>query len=197
METLILYPTPLAEWQALVLEAKDRNSYSITQEIECYLIFLLMRFASKPEIANSILAVDFLKSLEQFKSEQLQYTPKRLESLKELGDKCLLLAGLFPGCAQKRRVRISYYVRLGQMAYSSLSEERNSNLAELYGDLAEHFVILMDIMHCMRELDENSSGLDLLQAEELWSDTRSLHALNTLKKSTQGFIPANVFPLYK
>lgn len=196
MGTLILHPTPLAEWQALVLEAKDRNSYSITQEIECYLIFLLMRFASKPEIANSIVALDFLKNIEQFKQESSQVRQERLESLKDLGDKCLLFAGLFPGRAQKRRVRISYYVRLGQMAYSSLSEEKNSNLAELYADLAEHFVILMDIMHCMREIDENVTAIDLLQAEELWSDTRSLHALSTLKKSTQGFMPANIFPFH-
>jgi hypothetical protein len=188
METFILHSTSVAEWQALVEEAKYRNSYSITEEIECYLVFLLMRFATKPEIANTILATDFLQSLEHLKKE-------RLASIRDVGDKCLLFAGLFPGHAQKRRVKISYFVKLGQMAYSMLSGEKNSKTAELYADLSEHFVILMDMMHYMRETNENTSAIDVLQAEELWNDTKSLHALHTLKKSAGRFIPDNLVAL--
>ncbi len=185
MDTIILQPTPTAEWHALIEEAKLRNAYSITDEIESYLVFLLMRFCNKPELAQCILATDFLKSFEQQKME-------RLASLRMVGDTCLLFAGLFPGRAQKRRVRISYFVKLGQMAYSTLAEARNSKLGDLYADLAEQFVILMDIMHCMRELNENNAAIDFLQAEELWNDTKSLHALNTLRKATQGFMASNV-----
>jgi hypothetical protein len=97
MENILHGPTPLAEWQALVEEAKHRNSYPINEDIESYLVFLLMRFSEHPEIVHSILATDFLESFERLKME-------RLALLKNVGDQCLLFAGLFPGRAQKRRV---------------------------------------------------------------------------------------------
>lgn len=188
MDILSLHPTPTAEWKALVEEAKLKNSYSLTEDMESYLVFLLMRFVENPEIAYRIMAMDFLKSFDQLKTE-------RSISLRNIGDTCLLFAGLFPGRAERRRVRISYFVRLGQMAYSSLSEERKNHLTQLFADLAEHFVVLMDIMHCMRELNEQGAGLDLKQAEELWNDTKSLHSLNLLKKATPDYIPKNLFPI--
>jgi hypothetical protein len=82
------------------------------------------------------------------------------------------------------------------MAYSSLSSERNAKIGELYANLAEHFVILMDIMHCMREINENIAAIDLSQAEELWQDTHSLHALNVIRKATRdrGFVSHNLLP---
>jgi len=187
MDTLIIHPTPTAEWQALVEEAELSAAIKLSSEIESYLVFLLMRFSDQPGIVHSILATDFLESLAQLPKE-------RLEALRDVGDKCLLFAGLFPGRARKRRVRISYFIKLGQLAYGSLSETRHADLKTLYADLALQFVGLMDILHTMRELTdhsnftEHSTFLDLLQAEELWSDTKSPHALKTLKSKTQGFI---------
>ena len=177
---IIVHPTPLAEWHALVNEAKKAASITLPEEIESYLVFLLMRFANSPEIVHSLLATDFLQSLGAIRRE-------RLERLREVGDKCLLFAGLFPGRARRRRVRISYFVKLGQTAYSSLSEKRDLQIADLYANLCEQFVLLMDTLQTMRELKDQSTALDLLQAEELWADTRSQHALRTLRKTTQGF----------
>ena len=179
-ETIIVNPSPTAEWHALVVEAKQAAAASLPEEIESYLVFLLMRFANTPEIVTSILATDFLQSLGQLRRE-------RLDTLREVGDKCLLFAGLFPGTARRRRVRISYFVKLGQTAYSSLSENRNSRISDLYADLCEQFVLLMDVLQTMRELNVQSNSIDLLQAEELWADTKSQHALKTLRQSTQGF----------
>lgn len=189
MDKILHGPTPTAEWQALVSEAKHRNAYALAEDLESYLVFLLMRFSGNPEITQSILATEFLESIQQLKMT-------RLIGLRNVGDKCLLLAGLFPGRARKRRVNISYFVRLGQMAYSALSVERHMELQKLYASLAEHFVLLMDILHCMQELNENKTAIDLLQAEELWRDTKSLHAFHTLRKSIGSFNtkPLLLFP---
>ncbi len=49
----------------------------------------------------------------------------------------------------------------------------------------------MDILHSMHEVQGQGAFLDLLQAEELWSDARSPHALKTLKQASQGFFMKN------
>lgn len=181
MEKIIIQPSSTAEWHTLVTEAKKVAAPSLAEEMESYLVFLLMRFVTHPDIVQSILATDFLQSLNQIRRE-------RLEKLREVGDKCLLLAGLFPGRARRRRVRISYFVKLGQTAYSSLSDQRNQQeKSDLYGHLCTQFVLLMDLLQTMRELDNSSKALDLFQAEELWADTKSQHALKILRQATQAF----------
>lgn len=185
METLILHPTPTAQWQALVGEAERASSIRLSEELESYLVFLLMRFSEHPEIAHSILANDFLESLYKIKLA-------KQETLRDVGDKCLLFAGLFPGRARKRRVRISYYVDLGKTAYFSLSDSYLNNLSSLFASLGDQFVGLMDILHTMRELTSQQTFLDLLQAEELWNDIKSQHALKTLRSQSQGFILSEI-----
>lgn len=192
MEPLILKPTPTDQWHSLVNDAERELSITLSEELESYLVFLLMRFAKEPAILQSVLAVDFLRNLE-YKHE---HDSLRDNNLRDVGDKCLLLTGLFPGRARGRRVRISYYVKLGQMAYNTVSE-LNPNLGnqDIYCHLCQHFVGLMDVLQAMRELHgdgkephPHKESIDLLQAEELWSDTKSQHALKILREHTKGFI---------
>lgn len=185
MKPLILHPTPTAQWQALVEEAETALSMNLSEELESYLVFLLMRFSKNPQILQSILATDFLLSLEQLRRE-------RDQTLRDVGDKCLLFAGFFPGRARRCRVRISYFVKLGQMAYGSLSEMYPSLHAQLFERLRFHFVGLMDILQTIHELKNDKLFLDLFQAEELWSDTHSKHALKVLQQKTDGFTLGNL-----
>lgn len=182
MNTLILQPTVIADWQALVKEAEDASHYSLSEDLESYLVFLLMRFMGKPEIAKSVLALDFLHSLEQVGQQ------KKVLQLHEVGDKCLLFAGLFPGRAEQRHVRISYFVELGQSAYAELATLNKQKLAELYLALEEGFVMLMDVLHVIREFAGEQTGLTPLQAEELWCDTGSVHALTVLRRTTTAML---------
>lgn len=181
MDTLVLHSSSTAQWQALVSEAQDLTHIKLGEDMESYLVFLLMRFSNHPEIVRSLLAIDFLQSL-KFAGRE------RAENLRDLGDKCLLFAGLFPGNARRRRVRISYFIELGQTAYSSLAlDTATLSLSALYTELGQHFVGLMDVLHSMHEVQNRSSFLDLLQAQELWSDTKSPHALKTLQNASTGF----------
>ncbi len=180
-ETLVLHPNSIAQWHALIEDARKRSSVSLTEDLESYLVFLLMRFAKNPAIVDSILAPDFLQNVKTFKRENQQI-------LRDVGDKCLLFAGFFPGRAKRRLVKISYYVKLGQSAYSSLSESHQNQLSQLYAQLGYQFVKLMEILQSIRELDPNHAVLELLEAEELWNDTHSEHALKTLRRVTQGFL---------
>src|SRR5689334_10421216 len=111
MQSLILHPTATAQWHDLILTAQRTASIHLQEDLECYLVFLLMRFSDNPQLAGSVLGLDFLEAYSKYRHQQL----------KEVGDKCLLYAGLFPGRAIKRRVKISYFVKLGQTAYATIS----------------------------------------------------------------------------
>jgi hypothetical protein len=179
MHTLVLEPTVTAQWYALIQDARKSTSIQLPEELESYLVFLLMRFSEHPELFNSILAIDFLES-------HAKWGEARKLALRDVGDKCLLYAGLFPGKARKRRVKISYYVALGQSAYNTLSIFQSNNSALLFKHLGQQFVELMDTLHSIRALDTHSAAfsLDLIEAHELWTDTASAYAYKILKAKT-------------
>lgn len=185
MENLVLEPTAMAQWHRLVKEARHTSSVSLSEDLESYLIFLLMRFINHPEIVHNIFALDFLENIKKFKKENQQ-------TLQEVGDKCLLYSGLFPGRAKQRCVNISYYVDLGRRAYLSLSASPQNILSPLFANLSDHFVPLMDVLHSIRSLNTQGYLIDLLEAENLWHATKSTHALKVLKNGTNGFfVPQN------
>jgi len=175
MEKLHIHPTPTSQWQALIDEAQQTLSLSLGEELESYLVFLLMRFTTAQKMDSHFIATEWLHSLNQFGQ-------KRQESLRDVGDHCLIFSGLFPGIARKRHVPIGYYVNIGKSAYYTLSEEKHSSLSSLFLHLHEDFVSLMDVLHSTREIGEHENlSLDLIQAEELWHQTGSFHAKQTLE----------------
>ncbi len=172
MQNIVTYPTSLAQWQALISEATVGAHIRLNEDLESYLVFLLMRFSTKPEIAQSVLAIDFLSAFDDNVAD-------RSGQLQQVGDKCLLLAGLFPGRAERKHVRISYFIHLGRSAYSSLSYVSTPSWAGLFNDLSAAFVPLTDVLLTARSLNQ-VPALTPLQAEELYSDTKSSAARRAL-----------------
>ncbi|MBN9286426.1 MAG: hypothetical protein BGO43_06925 [Gammaproteobacteria bacterium 39-13] len=175
MRTLILHPTTTAQWHALLTEAQQSSAIYLKEDLESYLVFLLMRFTGEPEIASSILGLDFLHGYQRLENPQQYY------QLKDVGDKCLLFAGLFPGRAIKKRVKLSYFVKLGQTAYSTLSNYLSTQ-EELFFKLCYEFPKLMDVLQAMRE--NSHSAVDLLQSLELWHETGSSLSWQRLCEAT-------------
>jgi len=169
MARLILEPTPVAQWQALVQEAQDACDRNLDEALESYLVFLLMRFANRPQCTARIMAQDYLES-------QHLYGTHRIDRLREVGDHCLLFSGLFPQLAERRLVHVSYFVNIGRTAYRQLSDVLDRGWAGIYGHLSETFIVLMDILHAMRELG-GETLLTPIQAMELWQETGSRRCL--------------------
>ncbi len=165
MQQLILEPTPQAQWQALVHDAQALCDQHLDEALESYLVFLLMRFTDKPHSLSRIMASDYLQS-QSCSGEQ------RLDRLRDVGDHCLLFSGLFPQLAERRLVRVGYFVDLGRSSYLQLSDLLDRSWATVYGHLSETFVVLMDVLHAMRELG-GQAALTPLQAIDLWQDTGS------------------------
>jgi len=170
---LVLEPTSTAQWHTLVSAAEQAAEQQLDETLESYLVFLLMRFASRPDMASRVMAIDYLEGVQ---------TRGRLgqERLRDVGDHCLLFSGLFPRLAERRLVRLSYFVGLGRSAYAELGERIAHGGARMYAQLAQGFVNLMDVLQAMRRLQQGVQP-DLLQAIEVWQETGSKAAHAKLK----------------
>ncbi len=143
MRELILHPTDISQWHALVNEAQSTTRLILNEATESYLVFLLMRFSQKPKLVESIVALDFLHCMSK---------PRllRQDLLRDVGDKSLLFCGLFPGMAEKRHVNLNYFSKMGKAAYLTVSELMEQKRADLYYQLSEQFASLEKILQAMR-----------------------------------------------
>lgn len=143
MKQLILHPTDMSQWHALVNEAQVATQFVLDEQTESYLVFLLMRFAQGTKLMESIVALDFLESTRSSRRHQASL-------LRDVGDKSLLFCGLFPGIAAKRHVSLSYFSDMGQAAYLTVAELQERQSAELYLQLSTQFIQLQHILQAMR-----------------------------------------------
>lgn len=160
MKKLILHPTDISQWHALVNEAQAATSLVLNENTESYLVFLLMRFSQTTQLIESVIALDFLESM---------HVPgkRQVEMLREVGDKSLLFCGLFPGMAHKRHVRLEYFSDLGQAAYLTVSELEESQSADLYSQLSAQFLNMQHILQAMRS-EANPLGADkIIEVKDL------------------------------
>ena len=170
-------PTAVSQWRELLSDAQTHAEIKLDEENEAYLVFLLMRFMSETGVAGRVVALEYLQGL--LAGGQIQR-----DKLRDVGDICLLLAGMFPDRAQRRRVKLSYFVNMGRAAYGSLGESLEKGLSQFYTQLAEGFVQLMDTLRAVRELDGPvDQSAQLLTALELWQSTGSQWAQATLHRN--------------
>jgi hypothetical protein len=154
MKQLILHPTDISQWHALVNEAQAATRLVLSENTESYLVFLLMRFTQGTKLIESVVAMDFLESMRKSR-------PQQVELLRDVGDKSLLFCGLFPGMAKRRHVSLTYFSDIGQAAYLTVGElYDHTNNADLYFQLSAQFGQLQQILQAMRgELLQDSSAI--------------------------------------
>ena len=176
--------TVTALWFDYVKEAEQVSGQQLAEDLEHYLVLTLERFMDQPAMTSSVLALDFLSAQSQLKTQQ------HVE-LRAVGDKCLLFSGLFPERASRLRVSVNYFVELGQSAYIIVADlaQQDAKLAQLFELLGAEFVQLMDLLQCMRTLGTDDKNMSLMQAIELWHDTRSAEALKVIQQYRPGFVP--------
>ena len=154
-------------WRDAVKGAEDRCQVSLQEEIESYLVSLLMRFTNQPELANCVVATEFLQAMQE-------RDIMRRYSLADVGDQCLLFSGLFPGLAEQRQVEVKYFVDIGRSAYATISDKTT----DLYGSLATQFVMLMDVLQSVNQ----RHILLPFEAYKLWQELGSKRALRALQE---------------
>ncbi len=169
--TLVLPPTTLAGWHALVAEAEYKETLQLSEDLESYLVFLLIRFTENAAFSERVLALDFLNGLNASGQH-------RQALLRDVGDACLLYAGFFPKRAINWRVSFRYVVDLGQTAYSTLSDAEYDQFSSVYAKLKVHFISLMDVLLAIREY--TAPHLLPQEARAIWQATGSQVAYEVL-----------------
>ena len=161
----------MALWQDVIKTAENQCAILLDEELEVYLISLLMRYIDKPEVTKQIFAETFIEAIHQ---QEMQ----RKLTMQNVGDQCLLFAGLFPLNAEKRHVNLKYFVEIGRSAYATISKTSE----DLFWTLSFQFVPLMDVLQSIRQTPD----LLPLQAYEQWNDLGSKRAFNILQSYSQG-----------
>ncbi len=178
-KNFILDTSEVSQWHALVHEAEQDYGCQLDEAMQSYLVFTLMRFAKDQQLNSKALAIDYLKS---------HHLPKNIrnEQLRNIGDQCLLVSGLYPRSAEKRQVGVTYYIDLGRSAYHHISTVTQQGIAELYLQLAESFILLMDLLQTIRQY--SAPALQPMAAMDLWQQTGSRAAYKQISDSG---IPVN------
>jgi hypothetical protein len=134
---------PLALWQGLVRDGEARAAVRLTETTESYLVFLLMQHLRDGALAGRTMALEWLAALDRVGSA-------RAEQLRDVGDRSLLIAGLYPGLAERRRLTPAYYVRLGQLAYDGAADAARRSERPLFAELAEAVRPLVRVLAAFR-----------------------------------------------
>lgn len=173
-------PTALAEWHGLVQSAGAACGNRLDEPVEAYLVFMLMRFSDRADLGRRALALDYLAGMQQPKG--------RPERLRATGDECLLVCGLFPQRARRKRVPFRYFVDLGRGAYGALADRGAASEAEPFEALAVHFISLMEVLQAMRP-PEHAQSLSPLDAAEMAEETGSRAAWERIRPSDGTLAP--------
>lgn len=119
-------------WHELVRDGEDRAHVELPETVESYLVFMLQRHQRDGLLGARVMALDLLDGLDRVGSD-------RADALRDVGDRCLLIAGLFPALARRRNVTPRYYAALGRSAYEGVALGTRAGYSELFAQLANAF----------------------------------------------------------
>ena len=129
----------LALWQELVQEGEQRAKVCLGESVQAYLVFVLMRYLRDGALGAHVLALDWLDAHEHRGTQ-------RADALRDVGDRCLLIAGRYPGLATRRRVDADYFRQLGCGAYAGVAESARDGYAALFAELAHAFGAMVRVL---------------------------------------------------
>jgi hypothetical protein len=132
----------LALWQELVHEGERRAHVSLGESVQAYLVFVLMRYLRDGALAAHVMALDWLAAHEHRATQ-------RADALRDVGDRCLLIAGRYPGLAERRRVHPDYFSQLGCGAYAGVAEAAKDGYAALFAVLARAFTAMVRVLSAL------------------------------------------------
>lgn len=131
-------------WQAAVRDAEDRSGTALDEAQESYLVFVLLRHQNDADLLARVQALEWLRAQEHVGRS-------RTDALRDVGDRCLLITGLYPALAQRRRVSVEYFTQLGRGAYRDVADACRDAYAGLFAQLAAHYDALVSVLRGLRD----------------------------------------------
>jgi len=143
-------PNEIAQWHQIVLEAQSETGFYVPEPIEQYVVMTLHAYTANSSLSSVVVAIDFLQALKDTSTISLQ-------KLRDVGDQCLILSGLFPERAKRKNVSPVYFEKIGKEAYYSLSfaPTRWHVDQHVFYQLFENFSRLIQVLQALR-MNENT-----------------------------------------
>lgn len=168
----------VAGWRALLTEAQHVARVYLAPAIEDYLLRLLYQVVGQADRGNETARI-----LVEHPAE----CRPTAHALLTVGDESLIFAGLLPEQAIRKGIPITYFVQIGVNAYRELATlQSEASVGIIYTTLAVQFVDLLDVLHTLRELRQDTPCIDPLNAYQLWREVGSSHAWQVLRQFTSG-----------
>jgi hypothetical protein len=119
---------------------------------------------------------------------------QRVQTLKEVGDTSLYVAGFFAESLTRSLIDVDYYVGLGQSAYAQLARSLGprkasgtaGSIGEVYEELADKFPRFVDVLAVVRKrvtIAELNATSDIGRLYEIWLRTRDEWVEKKLKQA--------------
>ena len=110
------------------------------------------------------------------------------EGLRSVGDASLFLAGFFSDSLNRRLVDCDYYIALGANAYGRLAGDDHDAFADVFGEMADKFVPLVDVLGDISDRASLGSNRELLRLYDRWLRTGSRRDESLLAE--RGLVPS-------
>ena len=143
------------------LHASDWTVYYLVRLLASY----VSRSASEAEHDGEPIGVRLARALSAGSG------PQR-DRLRQIADQALFVAGFFGDSLQRRAVDLDYYITVGGLAYGRLAGNDDDAFADVFGELAEKFVPVVDVLSDISDRTWGSNR-DLLRVYERWLRTGS------------------------
>jgi hypothetical protein len=95
------------------------------------------------------------------------------EALRSVGDASLFVAGFFSDSLHRRLVDCDYYIALGANAYGRLAGDDHDAFADVFGEMADKFVPLVDVLAEISDRASLGTNRELLRLYDRWLRTGS------------------------
>ncbi len=174
---LVRSESPVEFFKRQVEGAMQRQHLRASEWTVYYLVNLLASFVARhpapvPAAGDTALGIRLAKAL------AAEGGPSR-DDLRRIADDALFLAGFFGDSLQRRLVDIDYYISLGGDAYGLLARRDEDAFADVFGELSEKFVPVVDVLSDISD-QSRTSNRDLLRVYDRWMRTGSGRDRNLL-----------------
>jgi hypothetical protein len=145
---VILPSNRLAEWYEMLQISKQHTGIMLDEHVESYVILTLDGYLQDQLITDYTLAIEFIEAI------NLKKTQSR-SMLRDIGDRCLILSGLFERRSERLNVSSDYFCEIGQQAYLNLASFHKLHIdPELFWKMAKYFVSISKLLQSIRVLNQ-------------------------------------------
>ena len=137
---MYLHSNTQAQWYHVLNDLQEETSFSLPTEVEHYLMLIFVNSTQDITILDSFLSQDFFLSFTQ---------PYNVENWQDIGDKCLVLNGLFPDWTCRRVRSKNFVTNLGKLGYCQAALQHYGASQKLFEYLSHNYDDIVQFLKMM------------------------------------------------